>query len=54
MCLTSILEKKVEVIAFAVDEPIGDILYATEKKKAFTAVKLKTKGKKFNREWSSY
>ena len=42
--------KKIEVIAFAVDEPSGDIIYSNKDKKSFSAIKIKTKGYKFNRD----
>jgi hypothetical protein len=42
--------KKMEVIAFVVDEPADDVIYATNHQKNFSAVKLITKGFKFNRD----
>lgn len=42
--------KKMEVIAFAVDEPLGDVIYTTKRNKSFSAIKLSTKGFKFNRD----
>jgi hypothetical protein len=42
--------KKMEIIAFAVDEPSEDVIYTTKSRKSFSAVKLKTKGFKFDRE----
>ncbi|MBN1184843.1 MAG: hypothetical protein JXB49_21330 [Bacteroidales bacterium] len=43
--------KKMEVIAFAVDEPLEDVIYySTKSSKSFSAIKLNTKGFKFNRE----
>jgi hypothetical protein len=42
--------KKLEVIAFAVDEPSEDIIYSSKSSKSFTAIKLTTKGYRFNRE----
>lgn len=41
--------KKIEVIAFAIDEPLDDIIYSGKNEKSFSAIKLKTKGFKFNR-----
>lgn len=41
--------KKMEVIAFAVDEPSDDVIYTTKSNKSFSAIKLSTKGFKFNR-----
>jgi hypothetical protein len=42
--------KKMEVIAFTVDEPSGSVIYTTKSHKSFSAIKLNTKGFKFNRE----
>jgi hypothetical protein len=42
--------RQIEVIAFAVDEPLDDVIIARKDKKTFTAVKLNTKGYKFNRD----
>ncbi len=42
--------KKMEVIAFAVDEPSESVIYATKRRKSFSAIKLSTKGFKFNRD----
>jgi hypothetical protein len=42
--------KKLEVIAFAVDEPLDDVIYTNKSRKSFSAIKLSTKGFKFNRE----
>jgi hypothetical protein len=42
--------KRIEVIAFAIDEPSEDIISCTKSKKTFEAIKIKTKGFKFNRE----
>ncbi|MEX0980862.1 MAG: hypothetical protein WDZ47_02115 [Bacteroidales bacterium] len=39
-----------EVIAFAVDEPSEDIIYSSKSNKMFSAIKLNTKGYKFNRD----
>jgi len=42
--------KQLEIIAFAVDEPSEDIILSAKSKKTFSAIRLKTKGFKFNRE----
>jgi len=42
--------KKLEVIAFVVDEPLEDVIYTTQSTKSFSAIKLSTKGFKFNRD----
>jgi hypothetical protein len=42
--------KQLEVIAFAVDEPLEDVILSNKKKKTFSAIRLNTKGFKFNRE----
>jgi hypothetical protein len=42
--------KKMEVIAFAVDEPAEDVIYTTKSRKSFSAIKLNTKDYKFNRD----
>lgn len=42
--------KKMEVIAFAVDEPSEDVIYSAKSKKSFSAIKINTKGFKFNRD----
>lgn len=44
--------KKIEVIAFAIDEPVPseDIIFSDKRKKTFDAIKLNTKGFKFNRD----
>jgi hypothetical protein len=42
--------KKMEVIAFAIDEPSEDVIYSTKKIKRFSAIRLNTKGFKFNRD----
>jgi hypothetical protein len=42
--------KKMEVIAFVVDEPLEDVIYSIKSKKSFSAIKLNTKGFKFNRD----
>jgi len=42
--------RKLEVIAFAIDEPFEGIIYSRKSKKTFSAISLKTKGYKFNRE----
>jgi hypothetical protein len=42
--------KQLEVIAFAVDEPFEDIILSNKRKKTFSAIRLNTKGFKFNRE----
>jgi hypothetical protein len=42
--------KKMEIIAFAVDEPVEDVIYQTKKHKTFSAVKLNTTDFKFNRD----
>ncbi|MDZ7777616.1 MAG: hypothetical protein U5L09_19360 [Bacteroidales bacterium] len=39
-----------EVIAFAVDEPSEEVIYTKKSRKSFSAVKLNTKGFKFDRE----
>jgi len=42
--------KKMEVIAFLVDEPAEDVIYTAKRSKSFSAVKLNTKGFIFNRD----
>jgi len=42
--------KKMEVIAFLVDEPAEDVIYTAKRSKSFSAVKLYTKGFIFNRD----
>jgi len=42
--------RQLEIIAFVVDDVNDDIIYATKEKKTFSAIKLKTKGFKFNRD----
>jgi len=42
--------RQLEIIAFAVDEPSEDIILSAKSKKTFSAIRLKTKGFKFNRE----
>ncbi len=42
--------KKLEVIAFAIDEPSENVIYTTKSRKNFSAIKLNTKGFKFNRD----
>lgn len=42
--------KRLEIIAFAMDEPSDEILYSGIPQKKFSAVKLNTRGFKFNRE----
>lgn len=42
--------RQLEVIAFAIDEPLEDIILSNKSKKTFSAIRLKTKGFKFNRE----
>jgi len=42
--------RQLEIIAFAVDEPSEDIILSAKNKKTFSAIRLKTKGFKFNRE----
>jgi len=44
--------KKIEVIAFAIDEPAPseDIVFSDKRKKTFDSIKLNTKGFKFNRD----
>ncbi len=42
--------EKMEVIAFAVDEASEGIIFTTKSHKKFSAITLKTKGSKFNRE----
>jgi hypothetical protein len=42
--------KKLEVIAFAVDELSEDVMYSTKSRKSFSTIKLNTKGFKFNRD----
>ena len=42
--------KKMEVIAFAVDEPSEGVIYTAKSHKRFSAIKLSTKDFKFNRE----
>jgi len=41
--------RQLEVIAFAIDEPSEDIILSNKVKKTFSAIRLKTKGFKFNR-----
>jgi len=41
--------KKMEIIAFAIDEPSEDIIYSTNSNKRFSAIRINTKGFKFNR-----
>ncbi len=42
--------KKLEIIAFVVDEPKDDVIYTTKSQKRFSAAGLSTKGFKFNRD----
>jgi hypothetical protein len=42
--------KKMEVIAFLMDEPAEDVIYTAKRSKSFSAIKLNTKGFKFNRD----
>jgi hypothetical protein len=42
--------KKIEIIAFAVDEASEDVIYATKNHKNFSAIKINTIGFKFNRD----
>lgn len=42
--------KQLEVIAFDIEEASNDIIPSSKSKKTFSAIKLKTKGFKFNRE----
>lgn len=42
--------KKLEIIAFAVDEPTEDVVYSTKSQKSFSAIRLNTEGFKFNRD----
>ena len=42
--------KRMEVIAFALDEPAEEVLYHKKSRKSFSAVNLSTKGFKFNRD----
>ena len=42
--------KKMEIIAFAVDEASEDIVYTAKSQKSFSAIKLNTKAYKFNRD----
>lgn len=41
--------KKLEIIAFAIDEPTEEVVYTSKNRKSFSAIKLNTKGYKFNR-----
>jgi len=41
--------KKMEVIAFAVDESTEDVIYAAKSHKSFSAASINTKGFKFDR-----
>ena len=42
--------RKMEVIAFAVDESSEDIIYTNKNSKSFAAIRLNTRGFKFNRD----
>ncbi|MCA1760453.1 MAG: hypothetical protein LC658_11855 [Bacteroidales bacterium] len=42
--------KKMEIIAFAVDDLSDDVIYTAKNRKSFSAVKLNTRGFKFNRD----
>ncbi|TVQ13487.1 MAG: hypothetical protein EA361_09635 [Bacteroidetes bacterium] len=42
--------KKMEVIAFVIDEPLDDVIYTTKSSKSFSSVKLNTKDFTFNRD----
>ena len=42
--------RKLEVIAFAIDEPSEDSISSDKSKKKISAIRLKTKGFTFNRE----
>ena len=41
--------KKMEVIAFAIDEPSEDVIYAAKSRKSFVATTINTSGFKFDR-----
>ncbi len=41
--------KKMEVIAFAVDESTEDVIYAAKSRKSFSAASINTMGFKFDR-----
>lgn len=42
--------KKMEIIAFALDEPSEDVVYSTKRRKRFSAIRISTKDFKFNRD----
>ncbi len=42
--------KKMEIIAFVIDELSDDLIYNSKSDKSFSAIKLNTKGFKFNRD----
>jgi hypothetical protein len=42
--------KKMEIIAFAVDDLTDDVIYTAKNHKSFSAVKLNTRNYKFNRD----
>lgn len=42
--------KKMEVIAFAIDEPSEDVIYAVKNRKSFSAASINTRGFKFDRD----
>jgi hypothetical protein len=42
--------KKMEIIAFVIDELSDDLIYNSKSSKTFSAIKLNTKGFKFNRD----
>jgi hypothetical protein len=42
--------KKIEVIAFSLDDPSDDVIYTEKSIKSFSSIKLKTSGYKFDRD----
>lgn len=42
--------RKMEIIAFVIDEPLDDVIYTTKSSKSFSAIKLNTQGFKFDRD----
>ncbi len=42
--------RKMEVIAFVIDEPLDDVIYTAKSSKSFSAIKLNTQGFKFDRD----
>ena len=42
--------KKMEVIAFSLEDSLSDVIYTESKVKSFSAIQLNTKGFKFNRD----